>query len=221
MMNLQKYTKYEQLNGGKSRLFPKLRVSHSLYRYWYGNRWDDIWTYLLRLPVISTRAQEVGKRVHSYLETHGIPPSLERRIERLDGEIILDYKTGSMSGYEKQLQSYFFGIQEMKSRGMEMPTTPQSEFKYEIDFGDFDVVGVIDYYLPKAGAESFGILAKIVPIYDKNGDIEMVGEVATHSYRFNESDCSVWGNIYDEVANDIMTHIDAGYLDKFIKTFIL
>lgn len=113
------------------RLFPRVRASYSLYHNWIKNDWESVFRYITRTEMRSTKAMETGKKGHSFLELY--PPAEIRKIvgegrgesekfiivkrddydlvgvvDWLINDYVVDYKFGSIKGYDMQVQNYMF-----------------------------------------------------------------------------------------------------------------
>lgn len=126
------------------RLYPKLRLSWSLYLLYTRNDWDGIWSYLTGIYRPATEKQNTGTLVHEWIKKRGYKSILgierivpvvglegvkrvfqERKlIKELEdcnivsvpdlhtSKLVVDWKTGKMTGYEQQMQLYMWMIGE-------------------------------------------------------------------------------------------------------------
>ncbi len=126
------------------RLYPRLRLSWSLYLLYTRNNWDGIWAYLTGQQRAATDKQSMGTLVHEWIKDNGYRKILgverilpviglekrkrvyqERKLTReLDDcdivavpdlntkTLVVDWKTGKMTGYEQQMQLYMWMLGE-------------------------------------------------------------------------------------------------------------
>ena len=53
------------------RIYPKLRLSWSLYKLWVSKDWIQVWNYLIGNEEVETEKQQLGSKVHDFIETTG------------------------------------------------------------------------------------------------------------------------------------------------------
>lgn len=116
------------------RLYPKPKLSWTVYKAYLNNDWTYVFDYLLGKELPITGPQQRGIDIHKDIEVNGLAttknlskiPSLEKgkfeevvhkyyepfyiigKIDCLLDDCLLDWKTGGMSGYEAQLQLYMY-----------------------------------------------------------------------------------------------------------------
>jgi hypothetical protein len=112
------------------RLFPKIRLSWSAYRSWKKGDIDSLKNYYLEVKEEPNEYMIRGSRIHKQMEFLGIPEEVKKLsksekfetekyfeievgesllvgyIDVLGEDIIVDYKTGGMSGYTDQMNLY-------------------------------------------------------------------------------------------------------------------
>jgi hypothetical protein len=191
------------------RIDPKLRLSYSLYKLWLKSDWYGIWEYLTETSRISNESQAKGKLVHTWLEEHGLPKKLQDITGKFKGNIILDYKTGSLSGYTDQLNFYAW----LKSNVGNLEEG--KEIKMEVEYEDYVAVGIMDYFIPGNG-QSHAILAQVKPVYNEEKIQEIIVS-KTACYHVTQKWLKPWELILDEVANSIKYRIHEGDLDNFME----
>lgn len=198
----EKYKQYK-------RIFPKLKLSYTLYKLWLRKDYSAIWNYLTGLgEAYTSTAMDNGKDVHKYLEEHSILPAVreligktkkykkEWKIEKemdlyklvgiLDlstPKIIIDYKSGkSQSGYDRQLSFYAYLT-----------------------------------FLATGKIPEHGAIVYVEGYKDDNLDIVEVEVIKTSMYEINEKKVFEWEEVLYEIYNEINYEIKKGSLDKFLK----
>ena len=190
------YKKYQEYR----RIYPKLRLSWSLYKAWVKKDWQEVWSYLTGQQQSKSEYQIKGTTVHKWIEDNGwkkingISKYLKQKsykqekiiekerdhyiiVSRPDlynNKVVVDWKTGKSSGYEQQLQLYMWVI------------------------GEKCVTG---------------LLAEVKAKW-KDEKIEEVDLYRVKQYEKSVYACD-WEMRMDEMANDIELHIK--YLDRYIK----
>lgn len=191
-MQLEEFKPYKHL-------YPKLRLSWSLYQKFVQKDTIGIFNYLLDIEAPKSLAASEGSRIHKKIELEGIKNvlGLEKLIDvgkeyRIESKIVverndylivcqpdlycedfvIDWKTGGTSGYEGQLQLYMWAIGERC------------------------------------------LNAYIVPIKEIDGKI--VVQRGIKQYQRNEKTVNDWGYRFDDMANDINLWISKGKLQKYI-----
>ncbi len=176
-------------------IYPKLRVSWTLFKLWITHDWVGIWEYLT-MTGLRRQVAELGIKGHKYLQNNGVGEvegiekfifekeleyekklHLERdgyvivmKIDLLSKDTVYDYKFGGTGGYEQQLQSYMWGSN--RNIAALLPI-------------EWDGEGVMK-------------MGKGVKIYERS--------------RY----CDEWENRYYEMQNDINLAIKKGRLHKFL-----
>jgi hypothetical protein len=115
-------------------MYPKPKLSWTVYKAYLNNDWAYIFDYLLGKDLPISEAQQRGIKIHKEIEERGLAdcPSLSKlpnistgryeevvlkefpthfivgKIDCLTNTDVLDWKTGGMSGYEAQLQLYMY-----------------------------------------------------------------------------------------------------------------
>jgi len=187
------------------RLYPKLRLSWSLYKLWVKKDWRAVWDYLIGAHQQGNDDQVEGSRIHKWIEDHGwqsvdgiakyLPHKKykqEKVIEIDKGDyiivarpdlynkyLVIDWKTGRSSGYEQQLQLYMWAIGEKCNTGM------LAEIKTSYAKGEM-------------GGKIVGVNLIRVKQYEKS------------KY------ASDWEYRFDEMYSDISNHLK--YLNRYLKT---
>lgn len=190
-MKIERYKAFD-------RIYPKLRLSPSLYKVWIKNDWAGVWAYLTRTERRSNKAMNTGRLGHSYMELN--PPaelvkivgegegSNEQKIvadrgayyivgqlDRLVNDYVIDYKFGGRNGYEDQLQLY-------------------------MDLAD----------------KKRALLVQCAPIWD-GPNVVGAKILHVHEYRRNKKRIEYLRLAFDEMANTINYQINAGYLEDYIR----
>ncbi len=217
MVSLNKYK-------NQRRIYPKLRISWSLYKAWVRGDYLRVWQYLTETEHYKTAAMTKGKQTHEYIEDKGLPNKVQKIISDKESWII-DYKTGSLSGYEKQLNFYCWLVKNKLEQYEDTLKKKKKlheiyiEKKIEFSEKEFIVVGIPDVLvirkeniLPKCG-----LLVQIEPDYDKNNEIVSIKVKKTAQYELSEKWLEDWEMILDTMYQDIMLQIEEGHLDDFIK----
>jgi hypothetical protein len=182
------------------RLYPKIRISWSLYKLWISNNWIGVWDYLTDAHIASTEAQDTGSEIHKRIADSGI--KLVKGIEKYvvdsdtvlyehkvildrgqyeivgqidcvvpDSHLVIDWKSGKLNGYEKQLQFYMWLMGE-------------------------------DY--------THGLLAKVL---DKEGVIKLGKTMMYERSKF----CDDWEMMMDTIYQSICYQIEKGQLSKYLS----
>ncbi len=134
------FSKYKNFR----RIYPKLRLSWSLYLLYARNDWGGIWGYLTDQYKPATDKQNMGSMAHEWIKKKGYKKiiGIERivpiiglvDVKRVSQEkkiikeledcsivsvpdlntkrVVVDWKTGKMTGYEQQMQLYMWMIGE-------------------------------------------------------------------------------------------------------------
>lgn len=174
-----------------------------------------------------------GRRTHEYLQEVGLPDGIREVIRKTDKDAtwILDYKTGSLSGYEKQLNNYGWMVKWLyhelgEAAFSDLFTGDLSyEQKIYIERPDYQVIGVPDVILKGKDLEPrYGALIKINPIMDDEGFVVGIEEIdpAKHirTYELNQVWLNEWDLIYDTMASSILYAVREGRLKEFYDYFI-
>lgn len=209
--------KYKQFR----RIYPKPRLSYSLWRYWIKNDWVNVWAYLCDFGGPGNPKQQTGKRVHECIEKNGAPKELIKKIPSLEYEVVRDIETK----LEIEAKDYF------------VVGKPDEFFLYRTHGAKFNDLVIIDY---KHGAvkgyekqlnlyawliqqtfrsEFASMTGYIIEIKSKwnNGEIAELSIGRTKQYQLQQKWMNEWELIFEEMVQSILLSIEMGYLDKFLK----
>lgn len=207
MVSIEKYKQYR-------RIYPKLRLSYSLFRVWLRANssadYDYVWRYLSEMPYISTEAQTRGKLIHKYIEGIDIQKQIHDIVR--DQNYIVDYKSGSLSGYEKQLNYYAWLLK--KANFNELGYF--KEKKIEVDCGNFIASGIPDLLCLHDGTATNGLLVGVKSKVDANNNIIGVEISKTMDYELNQKWIEDWEFYLDELNNDLTLKIQEGEFDDWL-----
>ena len=181
------------------RMYPKLRLSWSLYQKFMHKDIMGIFDYLTEKPRESSQVMSEGSRIHKRIELEGIgkvagleklidvsaPYQVESKIvlerdkyqivcqpDLYNAELVLDWKTGITSGYEQQLQLYMWAI----------------------------------------GAKCLN--GYLVPIREKDGIVVVKRGIKQYQRSKWAQD---WEYKFEDMANDIQTMLRGGFLEKYLS----
>jgi len=206
-MDLSRFKNYR-------RLYPRIRLSWSLYKNWARGDYINVWKYLLGMETVKSDALQKGKVVHQYIEETNIPSkvkyilgdsfinndiSQEKKIEvnmngyvvvgvidLLISDYVVDWKTGSLNGYASQLKLYSWLVKKALGRKINH--------------------GLLVQIIPEWNTENWSEESKVKSI-----------EVGRTSLYVINQELDVWGIRFEAMYDDILFNINEGYLDDFVE----
>lgn len=211
----EKYKEYR-------RVYPVLRISYSLYKYWIVNNWYEVWNYLAGFQYYKSAPMTLGSEVHEWIEKNGVPEWLDSMV---DGEEVLiedklvlgidiENPNKKLTDFEKKLDYAISGIPDVRTNNYIVDWKVGGISGYEKQLNLYSWLAKKLYGVDKCNRN---IVIGIEPIFDEKGQIKTVRKRKTHEYEVNDKWLNEWEYVFDEMANSIKKGIAEGEFDDFIS----
>ena len=203
-MDLSKYKNFR-------RIYPKLRLSKTLYYSWIGNDWVGVWDYLTDSRSRRDEALEIGILTHQFLQ-YETPQSIVDMIGSSTPEQKLEVETDRYIAVGIPDRANDDWVVEYKT--ITGPSGGQAASAYVKELNCYGWLKSQSGSYPK-----FGLVAKILPIV-VDGKIKSVSVASTSIFDLNKQRMDEWELIFDAMSDSIYAAIESGKLADYIRLIL-